>query len=261
MRYPCLDESATLRLARARILERASPRAAARRREDLARDIQGDLHIRGDGAEFDPSALDSARRDIERLIDTANPEVAGLDQDQIEGRAAILLHRALAQSSVTVPILDDPGFWRYVTLAQVWHFAVWREPKAFTPAPREDAEGVGHEKFKPYVDGKRFTECVPARMWLRVNMLGGSEEHLAAAVRGGTDFWRSHILRVRLGEHPAIVRAMVRRQADEAMRLSTTPLRGLVKALTRTVNNLVPPVLDDEAADRLVGELWGRWSR
>lgn len=217
--------------------------------------------MRGEGAEFDPRALDSARTGIERLIEPANPEAAGLDPDQIEGRAAILLHRALAEPSVTVPMLDDPGFWRYVALAHLWSFAVWREPKAFDPTAGEDEDGSGREKFRPYVDGKKFTECVPARMWLRVNMLGGREEHLAAAVRGGTDFWRSHILRVRLGEHPAIVRAMVRRQANEATRLSRDPLRGLVKELTRTVNNLVPSLLDDEAADRLVGELWNKWWR
>ncbi|MCY3559879.1 MAG: hypothetical protein OXH20_01705 [bacterium] len=258
--YPVLDESATLRTARARIRACAASDVAARR-DDLGYDLQADLRTRGDGAEFDTHALNRARTEIERLIEPAAPDAAGLDQDQIEGRAAILLYRALPQSSVTVPMLDDPGFWRYVALAHLWNFAVWREPKAFRPTEGEDQEGPGPEKFRPYVDGKKFSECVPARMWLRVNMLGGREEHLAAAVREGTDFWRSHILRVRLGEHPAIVRAMVRRQANEATRLATSPLRGLVKELTRTFNNLVPSVLEDEAADRLVAEIWDKWSR
>ncbi|MCY3952023.1 MAG: hypothetical protein OXG69_05690 [bacterium] len=261
MRYPFLDESVTLRIARARIRACTAPDAAARRRDDLALDLQADLRMRGDGAEFDPRALDSARTDIERLIQPATPDVDGLDQDQIEGRAAILLHRALPQSSVTVPMLDDPAFWRYVALAHLWNFAAWREPKAFSPPRGEDEEGLGREKFKDYVDGTRFTECVPTRMWLRVNVLGGRDDHLAWAVRDGTDFWRSHILRVGLGEHPAIVRAMVLRQADEATRLTTPPLRRLAKELTRTANNLVPSLLDEEGADRLVGELWDKWSR
>ncbi len=261
MRYPLLDESATLRIARARIRARAASDSSARGRDDLERDLQADLRRRGEGTEFDPRALESARSDIERLIQPANPDVDGLDQDQIEGRAAILLYRALAESSVTVPVLDAPGFWRYVALAHLWNFAAWREPKAFSLTAGEEAEGLSPEKFKVYVDGKRFAECVPARMWLRVNMLGDRDEHLASAVREGTDFWRSHILRVKLGEHPAIVRAMVRRQADEATRLATSPLRSLVKELTRTFNNLVPSGLDDEAADRLVAEVWEKWSR
>jgi len=262
MRYPFLEESATLRIARVRIRESAglAAGAAAAGRVDLAGDLQDDLRERGDGPVFDPRTLEDARSHIERLIRPSAPEAAGLDKDQIEGLAAIELHRALTESSATVPMLDDPGFWRYVALAHLWNFAAWREPKAFVPTEAQDRDGDGPEKFKVYVDGKKFTECVPTRMWLRVNMLGGREEHLAWAVRLGTDFWRSHILRVRLGEHPAIVRAMVRRQADEATRLTTTQIRQ-VKELTRTAGNLVPALLDDEAADRLVGELWDRWSR
>ncbi|MXZ30105.1 MAG: hypothetical protein F4078_06445 [Acidimicrobiia bacterium] len=261
MRYPFLDESATLRIARARIRARTASDVSARGLDDLEQDLQADLRRRGEGAEFDPLGLESARSDIERVIQAATHDMDGLDQDQIEGRAAVLLHRALSESSATVPMLDDPAFWRYVALAHLWNFAAWRESKAFSSAAGEEAEGLSPEKFKVYVDGKRFTECVPARMWLRVNMLGGRDEHLASAVREGTDFWRSHILRVRLGEHPAIVRAMVRRQANEATRLATSPLRGLVKELTRTFNNLVPSVLEDEAADRLVAEIWDKWSR
>lgn len=89
--------------------------------------------------------------------------------------------------------------------------------------------------------------------------LGGSEHaDLASAVPGGTDLWRSHILRVRIGEHPPLVRAIVRRQSDQGKRLTTNPLREFAKELTRTLTNLVPALLDDGEADDLVAEIWNR---
>lgn len=54
------------------------------------------------------------------------------------------------------------------------------------------------------------------------------------------------------------MRAVVRRQADPQTRLLTDPLRAFAKELNRTLTNLVPALLDDDAADRLVGELWQR---
>ncbi len=53
-------------------------------------------------------------------------------------------------------ILDDPGFWRYLSLAHYRSFIRWRERGAF-------ADG----KFELYVDGRTATECVLTRMYDR----------------------------------------------------------------------------------------------
>ncbi len=171
----------------------------------------------------------------------------------------MILYRAVEASGADLAALDDPGFWRYVSLACIWNFATWREP-AFKPKqPELGEEAPTAGGYQQYVDGLNYFNCVATRMYLRVKCLGGLEHgHLASAVDKGTDFWRSHILRVKVGEHPAIVRAMVRRQVDPATRLDTTPLREFAKHINRTLVNLVPAMLDDDAADRLVGESWDR---
>ena len=212
----------------------------------------------GDGPDLDEQMLEKARHDIETLVNGNGAE--GLDYDQTEGKAAWRLCRAIEDACVETPALDDPGFWRYVVLAHVWNFTVWREQRAAFAAAGSGQDEVGMPtRFKPYIDGRRSTECLPTRMYLRVKALGGLEYgHLAWAVKDGTDFWRSHLLRVRAGEHPPLVRAMVKRQADPDTRLSTSLLRVFAKELNRTLVNLVPGLLDDEAADDLVGELWER---
>ena len=256
MKYPMISLSSTLRIAENRIV------ASSRRRgtlwvEDLASDLGDAEKWWGDGGKLDTDILDEARHDIEAML--LGDEVAILDRDQIEGKAACRLYQALIDARVETATLDDPGFWRYVALAHVWNLIVWRQPGAFAAAQSEEGDPKPKESFRPYLDGHNFRECLPVRMYLRVKALGGLEhEHLAWAVRGTTDLWRSHILRVKVGEHPALVRAVVRRQADADTRLLTDPLRSFAKELTRTLTNLVPVLLDDDAADKLVGALWER---
>ena len=171
----------------------------------------------------------------------------------MEGKAACVLYEAIETCGMDITALDDPGFWCYLSLAHLWNFIVWREETAFSD------DGIAMQRYRPYMDGRLSHECVPSRMYLRVKALGGLEhQDLAWAVRGGTDMWRSHILRVKSGEHPQVVRAVVRRQAKKESRLFTKHLREFAKELTRSFVNIVPALLDDDAADALVGDLWDR---
>ncbi len=224
--------------------------------EDLGSDVRPAASEVGEGDAADMAPLEAARGEIENLMprDGKRP-----DPDRTEGRASTILYGAIEESGADVAALDDPGFWRFVSLAYLWNFAAWREP-AFRPKQTKldevPPQGGGYEK---YVDGRNFFNCVASRMYLRVKCVGGlAHGDLAWAVSRGTDFWRSHILRVKVGEHPSLVRAMVRRQADPSTRLDTDPLREFAKQLNRTLVNVVAPMLDDEAADGLVGELWER---
>lgn len=245
--------SAALRIAQARIA--ASSQPGHLRIHDLSSDLADVVKLWGEGDDLDVSPLEDAQVQIEELLDSG--EMQGLDSDQIEGKAACVLFRAITDADTAPAALDDPGFWRYVCLAHIWNFAAWRQPTAF--AGRGSAEGAPEApaSLKSYVDGNRPHECVPVRMFLRVRALGGLEHaDLAWAVREGTDFWRSHILRVKVGEHPPIVRAMVRRQANDETRLLTDDLRELAKDLHRTLTNVVPALLNEDAAEDLVEELW-----
>jgi len=253
VKHPMIVRSAALRIAQSRIAASSQPDHL--RIDDLSSDLADVVKLWGEGDDPDISPLEDAQVQIEELLD--NEEVHVLDPDQIEGRAACVLFRAITEAGTDPAALDDPGFWRYVGLAHVWNFAAWRQPTAF--AGRRSGEGApdAPASLKSYVDGNRPHECVPARMYLRVRALGGLEHaDLAWAVREGTDFWRSHILRVTVGEHPPIVRAMVRRQAHDQTRLLTDDLRELAKDLNRTLTNVVPALLDEGASEELVDELW-----
>ena len=247
-----MSDAAALRIADQRITEAAAQPDRARL-HDLEADLDDTVSWLGDAPELDVDRLRHAQLRIEQM---AEDEAGQLDLDQIEGKAACVLYEALVEAGTPTEALSEAGFWRYVSLVHMWNFCVFRQPSAFkaTPEPRES--------HKQYIDGEISYLCVPSRMYLRVTALGGRDhaqrDGLAWAVRGGTDFWRSHIHRVRVGEHPAIVRAMVRRQSAEETRLSTLPLRTFAKELNRTLTNLVPSLLDDEDADRFVRELWER---
>ena len=263
MRYPRVSYPAVLQIARRRWKRRLSGSHPGDVDEWWMTDIHGDLGAEvkwsGYGANFDDYVFEEARNDIEALVNKSDAE--GLDSDQIEGKAACHLYRAVEDARVETPVLDDPGFWRYIVVAHMWNFTVWREKKATfsVAAGSEDASAGPSDRFKPYIDGRTSTECLPTRMYLRIKALGGLEYgHLAWAVSGGTDFWRSHVLRVRTGEYPPLVRAMVQRQAETSTRLSSDPLRVFAKELNRTLVSLVPGILNDRAADDLVGELWER---
>ena len=256
VKYPMISLLATLRIAENRIVA-ASRHGGSAWVEDLGIDLGDAVKWWGEGDSLDTEILDEARLDVEALL--RGDETAVLDRDQIEGKAACRLYQALIDAQVETVTLDDPGFWRYVALAHVWNLVTWRQPAAFAVDHPEDGALEPKESFKKYVDGHNSRECLPTRMYLRVNALGGLDHaQLAWAVRGSTDFWRSHILRVKAGEHPPLVRAVVRRQADAATRLLTDPLRAFAKELNRTLTNLVPALLTDEAADELVGALWER---
>lgn len=88
-------------------------------------------------------------------------------------------------------------------------------------------------------------------MYLRMTALGGSKygSH-ASRLRRSTDFWRSHIFRVRSGSAPALVRAMVEFQHENS--LKTRELREFAKRINRTWSNvLLNLYTQDEAAELL----------
>ena len=260
--YPHLPLRTAMTVTEERI--RQMHRGGSNVLEDLATDTRDGIGWTGSGTRIDVTPLEHAQVQIEDLV-KSNCDLDGTanasDQDMVEGEAATIVYSAVVGTGIEPSALDDPGFWRYVALAHLWNFAAWREPRAFAPVIAGSGTIAASRKLGVYVDGRKPDECVPLRMFLRVRCLGGAAHaHLAGAVRQGTDFWRSHILRVVAGEHPPIVRALVRRQADEATRLNRDPLREFAKQLNRTLVNLAPATLDDTAADELVGELWERQS-
>lgn len=163
------------------------------------------------------------------------------DRDRFEGTVSVDLYRVL--EPLPGEILDDPGFWAYLSLGLFWDFIAWREEGPFSRG--------NHLK---YVDGQSSTESVLNRMFLRAASIGGEPfKDLPGAIPKGTDFWRSHILRVRTGTVPPVTRALVRSHRDG--RLPTGDLRDLARRLNRTWANVTLYGYDDVESDMLIAEL------
>ncbi len=195
----------------------------------------------------------SAAEWMKRQIDEADPK----DRDRTEGRLAVRLFQALAD--VDPAVLDDDGFWRYLALRHFWDVVAWRQPDAFA-GPESSETAI------TYVDAKKPTESVLTRMYLQAVAAGmngdaqdGESESKAVhaleaeALEKARDFWRSHVIRVRTGTAPSLVRAFVRRQQRE--RMNTAPLREFAKAVNRTWTNVLLSEYDEEEAAALLDEL------
>ena len=221
------------------------PRCEEIVRERIAgRDLDVPMQWVGDGEEIDLNRIAEAAESIKILL--SGDWNRQRDGDYVEGLAATHLYRALVPEdapAVPIEVLDDPGFWRFLGLRYLWEFIKWREESVL--------EGTHME----YVDARRSTECVPTRMYLRVAAVGGLEhaDH-AERLKEATDFWRSHILRVRTGTAPALTRAIVARQAAE--RLETKALRPFARRVNGAWTNVLLNMYDDEEAKRFVDELW-----
>ena len=203
----------------------------------------------GRGEDIDLSRIEEAAAAIRELVAAADRRAN--QRDQVEGEAAAILYRALSlevatgHRGVDVAVLNDPGFWRYLSLKWFWDFVEWRQWKK-------------PERFKEsthlvYVDASNSTECVLTRMYLRMVALGGSgHEDLVSCLPHASDFWRSHIVRVRTAGAPRLVRAMVEAQRDA--RLKTDDLRELAKRVNRTWSNVLLDLYTQEEAAQLLVE-------
>lgn len=225
MRYPAITRTACMTLA-----------------DQLAQGLEPSIDAEaawvGTGNDVDLEQIPALARKMNELAKTWTDP----DRDRLEGQMSGRLHEAMV--NVSPEVLDDRGFWRYLALSYFWPFIAWREEQAFSRG--------NHLK---YVDAISSTENVLTRMYLRAASVGGiSHSDLAGAIPHSTDFWRSHVLRVRTGTAPAITRAFAQRQAE--LRLPTEALRATARSVNRTWTNLVLHLYDDQEAAQLIAELW-----
>jgi len=228
MRYPTLTSAACARLAK-QMLEGERP------------SIEPHVTWVGHGADLDLTTVEIAALEICDLYEAWDSK----DLDPVEGKASCLLFEALAH--VPNQVLDDKGFWRYLSLEFFWDFIAWREREAFSRG-----------NHLTYVSAEKNTEAVLPRMYLRARAVEGDVyRDLPSALTESVDFWRSHVIRVQIGTAPPLARAFVIKQRDE--RLKTDPVREVAKALHRTWSNIVPHVYEDDEARALIDEIWDEY--
>ena len=226
MTYPSLSISACSEIARRRIDGFEAP-------------VDARAEWLGTGPTIDLSTVES----VASMVDERVTEWTDPDRDRLEGRASAWLYDALR--SMPTEILDDRGFWRYLALKYFWSFITWREEKPFA----KDA----HLK---YLDARSSTETVLTRMFLRAQSVEDTSGDVTASITQATDFWRSHVIRVRTGTAAPLARAFARRQSED--RLRTDPLRATARKINRTWSNVVLDVYDDAEAAEVVDRAWTR---
>lgn len=226
MRYPLLTRSKTIRISRL-LIEGKQPNWELERTwvgagEDVSLEALQDVLARMK-TEFE----NRPSRGIE-----SSPEA-------FEGRFAGEVHRTLRD--LPIEALDDPGFWRFLSLAHFWWFIAERE-----------AGAIARGNVMTYVDGGG--ECVPFRMFIRAQAVrDGDDYSLAAAIPKGTDFWRSHVLRVKTATAPALTRSFARLQAER--RMVSSDLRPFARRVNRLWSNVIFHVWDEDECDVLLADL------
>lgn len=196
----------------------------------------------GTGEDVDLDPLNEATK----MMQERCGELMGADPDvspeELEGLLVGDLHLALRD--MPIEALDDPGFWRFVSLDKMWWFISMRE-----------SQPISRGNHLTYIDGLKPSECVPLRMFLRAQAVqDGDDYSLAASMKRAADFWRSHIIRVRTGAAPPLARSFTRLQKD--VRMPTAELRPFARRVNRLWTNVVMERLDDSEADEVMRSLY-----
>jgi hypothetical protein len=228
MRYPVLTRSRTEALVRGLVAGDPTP------------NWELEKTWVGSGQQVALKRLEGALSTMRQAFEARSPKSAQSSPEAFEGRFSGEVHRALRD--VPIEALDDPGFWRYLALVHFWWFISVRE-----------APAIRRGNAMTYVDGG--TECVPFRMFLRAQAVREEDDYeLAGALPNATDFWRSHVLRVKTGTAPALARSFARLQIDK--RMVSDDLRPFARRINRLWSNTVFQTWNDSECDALLGELY-----
>jgi hypothetical protein len=229
MRYRTLSVSATHQIAAQYVAG-----------EHVAVEVHSVDH--GEGTTLDEGLLLSVLELYEQELADNPPS----DKEMFEGRLAAALFNWL--DSLPVEVLDDPGFWRYLSVKYFWWFIEWRE---------EDPISRGN--FDNLVDATLPAEQIPLRMYLRARSVADDKDaSLAGQIPKSTDFWRSHIVRVRVGSAPNIARAFALSKRDEEVLgqpLKTERLRRVARRINRMWSNVYLDLYDENEGGKFVKEI------
>jgi len=241
MRYPPLTErdikdfSAEVSLDQSRALRTAAA-VFCEARANTPRSPGSDSD-----AQLDLSLVDALSKKISTHL--MNPAVQGLSDAQREAYESDIcedVHKALA--AVPYEVLDDPRFWYYLAVKHFSEFIVWREHGAL-------AAGNISTYFSASV------ESLPLRLYLRANVIFEATKSygLTRQIPQATDFWRSHVLRVRLGRARTMAGAFASMQ--NTRRMPTELLRKMARFVNRTWSNVVLTEYKELESAKLLKEL------
>ena len=243
MRYPTLGAKDALAFAAqvTKDAQTANSVAAAA----FCAEYAGSLSTIGstDSKPIDLSRIEKVAAEAERIA--RSPEMAtasSRELERVESELCGPVHAALCTHPTEV--LDDQRFWRYLAVRYFGEFIVWRESRALI-----------NGNISKYFVASSGVESLPLRLYLRGQAVISSSDtyELASAVPAGTDFWRSHVLRVRTGRTTPLARSLAEMQSKE--RLATTPLRQLARLINRMWANVLLSEYQAQDSAKLIAQL------
>jgi hypothetical protein len=125
-------------------------------------------------------------------------------------------------------VLFEHGFWCYLGY-QLHDVIEWRHPNG---------------EFSNFGSvSSQLVESLFMRVYLRRRIGGESISKLVPL----QDYWRSHILRVKLGQSPVVARAVTKRVSDK--KLAVARQRSIAKKINAVRSNILFELLDETQAE------------
>jgi hypothetical protein len=195
--------------------------------------------------QIDLSGVDNLSKVLEAELNDFKKSDESKMKDLFEGRISGRIHQELVK--LPIGVLDDPGFWRYLTITKFWWLVYWRQQETFDDKP--------YEKYRVYVDGKRSHEAIPTRLFLRgqIALTDDDSYELAESDEEAADFWRSHITRVLTWTSPVFARSLVGYQKRKHMK--TDVVRPFARKMNRRRSSIILDSYNDEESLELINEL------
>lgn len=218
-----------------------------------------------DGDRYDRTSVEAAAQHLREEWDTivnSIPQFSADDLYILEVLFSAKIHAAL--DSLSIDHLEDKGFWRYLALFPFRWYLYAREGKSLQPQNfgglldsnsrqlgDEDSETeslfVNQALYRAYVIGQAIRdETDPVGLYSRVNSIP----------RGGpvTDFWHSHVLRVRIGRIGRVAHALVDATSGVPESEMKEFARRMAKLVTRLKSNVLLDGYHKSDVDGLIAE-------
>lgn len=178
----------------------------------------------------------------------SNCKSSGLNEQKQREKFEVDLGPAiydLVQNVDTKAIMDS-RFWAYLTLTHAFEATNWRHPSTKNGPPSLNNFGLVKSAIR---------EGLLVRIYLRATLgYDTAENSFELAGVSGQDLWRSHIIRVKTGNAPLVVRAMLQDQLKKNH--SVKVIRAAAKRLTQIRSNVLYETLDSEQATKLVENVY-----
>lgn len=199
--------------------------------------------------EIDQQVIDNLAEDLEELVARFPDPLAQRSEQaqEFDAAASILIHNSLY---LPPQLAASDDFWR--GLAVLYYSAIvdWRHGQG------------GEAKEANFGAGSPWDNLL-RRLWIRAEIVLdiNRSDPYELARRGGGDFWRSHIIRIRYGSCRPLARAFADLAYPDSNRPRHSPwtrdeLRDVPKRLRRLQATVAMELLDEDAARYLIsGEL------